>query len=84
MKRRNILVKGLERGEENVESKVRKVLESLGVEVKEMLVKKIRGGKEDRGEMVLVRLESEEKKKEMMRKMGKLRGGRVWIEEDCT
>jgi len=76
-------VKGLKEEEENAKG-LEKVWKKLGVEVKVEEVKKVRAGGGREGGIVIVKVGSEEEKKGIMQSKRKLRGEKVWIEEDLT
>lgn len=60
------------------------MMSKLGVEVKIDDIKKIEAERKEREGMVVVRVDSEEERKEILRNKWRLRGETVWIEEDIT
>lgn len=64
-----------------MEKSLRKVWKKLGIEIK---VEEEDKGKERRGGDMVVRVGTEEKKKMIWRNKWKLKGQRIWIEEDLT
>lgn len=74
-KKRNIVMKGLKVGKGRIEVEIEKVMSNIGVKVRIEEVRRIKTGKEEWGEMVVVKLGSEEKKKKVMEGKKKLRGG---------
>lgn len=82
--KKNIVMRGLKVGEGNIETGIEKVMKDIGVEVRIEEVRRIKTGKGEWGEMVVVKLGSEEEKKKVMEGKKKLRGEKVWIMEDLT
>lgn len=74
-RKENMIIKGIEVKKERRREAVQEVLGILGVEVKVEEVRRIGGeiGKVKSMEMVLVRLESEEQKREVLREKRKLK-----------
>jgi len=83
-RRRNIVVKGFKGGDGDVEGKIKKVFNQIAVEVKIEEVREVKEGRGDWGGLAVVKLKSEEDKKEIMRKKRGLRGGNIWIGDDLT
>lgn len=83
-RRRNVVVKGLRVEDGKVKEGIEKVLGEIGGRVRIEEVRQIKTGKEDWGEMVIVRLGSEEEKRRVMKGKKKLKGGKIWIMEDLT
>lgn len=61
-----------------------KIGKEIGVELEVEDLRKVRTGKEKKGEMVIVKVKSEECRKKVPENKKKLRGRKVWIEEDLT
>jgi len=83
-RRKNILIKGLKVGEEELKERVEEILEGVGGDIKVEEVKNIQAGKTEKGRLVVVRLMSEDMRRRVLRNKGKLKGGEIWIEEDLT
>lgn len=75
-RKRNIVMKALKVGEGRIEVGIEKVMSNIGVKVRIEGMRRIKTGKEEWREMVVVKLGSEEKKKKVMEGKKKLRGGR--------
>ncbi|EZA50915.1 hypothetical protein X777_10742 [Ooceraea biroi] len=83
-RRRNVIIKGLEKKEGGRREAVEDVLKITGAKVGIKEIKKI-GGEEEKGtEMVVVRLENEQQKKEILWGKKKLKGRNEKIMEDWT
>lgn len=82
-RKRNIVIKGLRVEEGRVKEGIEKLMKEIGVKVKIGEIRRIRTGKEERGEMVIVRLNNEEERRKIESKR-KLKGEKVWIMEDLT
>lgn len=82
-KERNVVVKGFKVEEKEVRSVIGEIFKRIGAEMKVEEVRAVRAGREKWGEMA-VKLETEEGKREVMRRKKGLRGGTVWIEVDLT
>jgi len=83
-RRRNIVVKGFKGGDGNVEEKIKRIFDQIAAEVKIEEVREVKAGRGDWGGLAVVKLRSEEDKKEVMRKKKGLRGGDIWIGDDLT
>lgn len=57
------------------------IFKRIGAEVKVKEVRTMRTGREEWEEMAVVKLETEEGKREVMRRKKGLRGGTVWLED---
>ncbi|XP_032688392.1 golgin subfamily A member 6-like protein 6 [Odontomachus brunneus] len=85
-RRQNLFLKGVKGGEGDMKERVEGILKELGVGVKGKIdeVRKIEAGRKEKGEMVIVRMTSEEVKRRILESKWKLKGKDVWIEEDLT
>jgi len=85
-RRRNLIVKGLKGGKGNMKEQVEDVIKGLGMRVEEKVeeVRRIEGGKREKGDMVIVKMATKEAKREIMANKWRLRGKEIWIEEDLT
>jgi len=83
-RRRNIIIKGVAREKGDWRWGVEKILKEIGADVRISEMRRIGTGREDRGEMVWVRLEREEDKRQVWNKKRSLKGRKVWIEEDLS
>lgn len=80
-RKKNLIFKGV-KGEGEVIDRVDKVGREIGVEIEIEEIKKIKTGREERGEMLLVKVKTEKNKRRIMKYKKKLKGRDVWIEED--
>ncbi|XP_024893159.1 golgin subfamily A member 6-like protein 2, partial [Temnothorax curvispinosus] len=83
-RRRNIVIRGLEVKEGGRRENAEKLLEGIGAKVKAIEVKRIGGDAEKGREMVLLKLENEEQKWEVMEKKRSLVGRKERITEDLS
>jgi len=83
-RRKNVVIKGVKEGEASLKEKVEEVIKMLGIEVKIEEIRRIEAGKKEKGSMIVVRVENEEAKRNIVRNKWKLKGGDIWIEEDLT
>jgi len=70
-RRKNILIKGLKVGEEELKKRVEKILEGVRGDIKVEEVKNIQAGKMEKGKLVVVRLKSEDMRRRVLRNKGK-------------
>lgn len=82
--RRNVVIREVDVREGERRKAVEEILGVVGVKVEVEEIRKIGEDKEKRREMLLVRLENEEQKWEVMEKMKKLRGRMERISEDLS
>jgi len=83
-RKRNFIMKGVQKEKGDWKWGVEKILKEIGAEVKVESMRRMNVGREERGEMVWVRVEKEEDKKTIWEKKRNLKGKKVWIEEDLT
>jgi len=83
-RRNNIVIRRLEGGTGDLEVRVRKVFEAIGVEVGIEWIRRIRRKEGGEGEMVVVRLGSRKQKRQVMEKMKELKGKKIRIDDDLT
>lgn len=81
-RKRNVIIKGVEIKEGKRREAVEKVLEIIRARVEVREVKRIARDGDREGEMILVRLRSEEQRKEVMERKAKLRGRNERVIED--
>lgn len=80
-RKRNVIIKGVEIKEGKRREAVEKVLEIIRARVEVREVKRIARDRDREGEMILVRLGSEEQRKEVMERKAKLRGKNERVED---
>jgi len=85
-RRRNLIVKGMKGGEGSMKERVEEIIKGLGVRVEGKVeeVRRIDGGKREKGDMVIVKMATKEAKREVMVNKWRLKGKEIWIEEDLT
>lgn len=83
-RKRNFVLKGLGEGVGDLKVGVEEVMKRLGVEVKAEEIRKIELGGKKKGNLLIVKVGSEEEKRRVMQNKWKLKGGDIWIEEDLT
>ncbi|KMQ83326.1 hypothetical protein RF55_20333 [Lasius niger] len=82
-RKRNIMVRGLRTEGKEARREVEELCKKLETRVHIEKIRKIKGGAEE-SELMVVRLGSEEEKREIMGKKRLLKGSEVWVEEDLT
>ncbi|KMQ81907.1 hypothetical protein RF55_24803 [Lasius niger] len=83
-RRRNIVIKGLRGGEKEVERRVGEILKELGIETEGKEKRYVGGRKEGEKGIAIIKLNSVEEKKEVMRKRRDLKDKEVRIDDDLT
>lgn len=83
-RRRNIVMRGVEIGKGEAREEVEKILKEIGMKEGIGKIRRIKIGKGDEREIVVVELNSEEEKSRIMEGKRKLKGSKVWIEDDLT
>lgn len=80
-KKRNVIIKGMKPVKGDLKWGVEKIMKEIGAEVnvKEL---RIETGREEWGDMMVIGFGSEGKKREVKEKKEKLKGKRVWIDEN--
>lgn len=71
-------------GEGQYKRKDKKICEKIRIKIEIKELRKIRTSKEERGQMVIANLKSEEEKSIILENKWKLREKEVWIAEDLT
>lgn len=61
-----------------------KIGKGIGIEIEIEQLRKVKTGKEERGEMVIVKIITEENRRKILENKKKLRRKDVWLEEDQT
>lgn len=82
--KKNIIIKGVSREKGELRWDVERVFKEMGVKARINEMKKIGAGVGSRGDMMWIRLEKEEIKKKIWEKKKKLKGSKIWIDEDLT
>lgn len=82
-RRRNLIFKGIREDSGRITG-VENLCKEIGVSVGIDKVKEVKAGKEEKGKMVIVKLNSEGDKKKILTNKDKLKGKEIWIEEDQT
>lgn len=85
-RRRNVIFKGVRAEGGKVKEEIIKLCREMkvseGMEFEE--IKRVRTGREDKGEMIIIKVKKEEDKRKILENKGRLRGREVWVEEDLT
>ncbi|KMQ90533.1 hypothetical protein RF55_9482 [Lasius niger] len=81
---KNVVIRGVKTWKGDLKWGVEQVWKEIGAKVRVQELRKSRTGKEEWGDMVIVKLGSEEQKKEVLRRRKGLKGKKIWIEEDLT
>jgi len=71
-RKKNVVMKGVKEGEASLKEKAEEVMKVFGVEVKIEEIRRIKAGKE-RESMIVVRVENEDTKRNIMRNKCKLK-----------
>lgn len=82
-RKRNVVIKEMKPVKGEIRD-VEQLLREIGAEMKVCELRRIKTGREEWRNMVTVKVGDEEEKKEVLEKKGKLRGKRIWVEEDLT
>lgn len=84
-RRKNIIIKEAEVKKDKRREAAEKIIKIIGVKVEIKEIRRIGEGTEKgKGEMLLIKLENEKQKREIMRKKKTLKGKRKRISEDLT
>ncbi|KYN13181.1 hypothetical protein ALC57_14625 [Trachymyrmex cornetzi] len=83
-RRKNIIIKGVEGENGEIEGKIIQILGSVEAGVMVHKVRELKTGRQARGWMGMITMGNVEDKGKILRSKGKLRGREIWIEEDLT
>ncbi|XP_020298410.1 histone-lysine N-methyltransferase, H3 lysine-79 specific-like [Pseudomyrmex gracilis] len=83
-RRKNVIIKRVPKEKGDWRWGVEKLLKEIGAEVRINEMRRINTGREEKGEMVWVRLKREEDKRIVWDKKKRLKGRKVWIEKDLS
>lgn len=81
---RNVVMRGVRQRKGDLRWGVEQVLKEIGAAVEVQEVRKVRSGREEGGDMVIVKLGNEEERMEVLRKKRSLVGKKIWIDEDLS
>ena len=82
-RKRNIIIKGVKVGSGTGEEEVKNLMRDIGAQVRVEEVRKLAGKKEGKGSILLVKIGSEQERKEVLEKK-RLKGREERIEKDLT
>lgn len=83
-RKKNIIFKGVKEEKGNIKERIKKICEKIRIKIEIKELRKIKMSKEERGQMVIANLKSEEKKSIILENKWKLRDKEVWMDEDLT
>lgn len=83
-RKKNVVVKGLKEKGEKMINEIEYILKGIEAEVKVEDVRIVEAGRKEWGGMAVVRLGSAEEKRRVMENKKKLKGGKIWIDEDLS
>lgn len=83
-KRKNIVIKGIKVKEGKRREVVEEMMKDIGMKVKIEEIRRLKGNEEGETEMIWVRLESEEQRREILEKKKNLKDRKERIVEDLT
>lgn len=83
-RRKNVIVRGIEVKEGRKQEAVEKMLRVMEARVKIKEIRKLGGEKDKRWEIILMKLENEEQRREVMLRKRNLRGRKERVLEDWT
>jgi len=83
-RKRNLVIKGVQKMKGDWRWGVEKILKDIGVEIRCEEMKRLSIGNEERGDMVWVKFGSEENKRIVWEKKKSLKRSKIWIDEDWT
>lgn len=83
-RRKNIVIKGIKVKEGKRREVVKEMMKDIGMKVKIEEIRRLKGNEEGETEMIWVRLESEEQRREILEKKKNLKDRKERIVEDLT
>lgn len=63
---------------------IKNIYREIGVDIEIEEIRKIKTRREEKGDMLIVKVRSEENKRKILENKRKLKGGSIWIEEDLS
>lgn len=67
---------------EGSKEEIKNICKEIGVDIEIEEIRKVKMGREEKGDMLIVKVRSEENKRKILENKRKLKGRSVWIEED--
>ena len=83
-RKRNIIIKEVQVGSGTGEEELKNLMSDIGAQVRVEEVRNLAGKREGKGSILLVKLGSEQDRKEVLEKKKRLKGREERIEEDLT
>ncbi|EZA51537.1 hypothetical protein X777_09784 [Ooceraea biroi] len=83
-RKRNLILIGIKREGGDMRKEIEEIGKEIEVEMEIEDIRKLRGGREEKREMAIIKIRTEENRKKILENKRKLRGRKIWIEEDQT
>lgn len=83
-RKKNLVFKGVRKVKEGSKEEIKNICKEIGVDIEIEEIRKIKTGREEKGDMLIVKIRLEENKRKILENKRKLKGRSVWIEEDLT
>lgn len=83
-RKKNLVFKGVRKVEGGSMEEIKNICREIGVDIEIEEIRKIKTGREEKGDMLIVKVMSEENKRKILENKRKLKGGSIWIEEDLS
>lgn len=83
-RRKKNLVFGVRKVTEGSKEEIKNICKKIGIDIEIEEIRKVKTGREEKGDMLIVKVRSEENKRKILENKRKLKGRNVWIEEDLT
>lgn len=83
-RKKNLVFKDVRKVKEGSKEEIKNICKEIGVDIEIEEIRKVKMGREEKGDMLIVKVRSEENKRKILENKRKLKGRSVWIEEDLT
>lgn len=83
-RKKNLVFKGVRKVEEDSKEEIKNICRKIEVDIEIEEIRKIKTEREEKGDMLIVKVRSEENKRKILENKRKLKGGSIWIEEDLS
>lgn len=83
-RKKNLVFKGVRKVKEGSKEEIKNICKKIGVDIEIEEIRRVKTGREEKGDMLIVKVRSEENKRKILENKRKLKGRSVWIEEDLT
>lgn len=76
-RKKNLVFKGIKEEKGDIEKVVRRICREIGIEIEIEELRRVKTGREERGEMIIAKMRSEETKRKILENTGRLRGKEI-------